>query len=467
MKTLITIPIAAAALMLGLQTSAIADSHRDPSFDAPHGYSRIPFNLGSPNTDVATDVVVQEMDGKVVVAGTATGGDAGTNHGAITRLKADGAVDRDFGLLGRQVFQVRGFDTRIRAVALQNDKIVVTGQWTNTSGSAAFVARLTSMGAMDSAFGPDGIQVIPLIDISDVAVDPATGRILLAGYGWNAAGPGTAEDFAIVAVNQDGTIDTSFGSGGVIYMDFQQPGQGSSNDQATAVMVQPDGKIVVAGSGAQLRNESTKNFVVVRLNAGGSEDGSFGDAGTRIVEFDWCPLGPNPSHVLVTSMTAGPSGRIVVGGRGFNGNCPQGTAALAVLDSGGHLDSSFSDDGKHAERYFSSGASREFLDDVAVDATGRLWLVGTGQMNGGTYTSVARLLPAGHRDTGFAGNGVVHYGRGASGTEAVAWQNGQPIVVGHSVFGDAADPDRDFLAIRLCDDCGDHIFDDGFELYPF
>lgn len=470
MRTLVNIPIAAAALLLGVHATAIADSHRDPSFDAPHGYSRTLFNFDPAKIDVATDVAVQSTDGKVVIAGTATGGDPGTSRGAITRLKADGKVDGDFGLLGRQVFQVGGFDTRIRAVALQNDKVVVAGQWTAVGGGGiGFVARLTATGAMDPTFGPNGIQVIGIVDISDVAVDPATGRIVLAGYGWNAAGPGTAEDFAVVAVMPDGSIDTSFGSGGAVYMDFQQAGQSSSDDRATAVLVQPDGKIVVAGSGAQLINESTKNFVVVRLNADGGADASFGDAGTRIIEFDWCPLGPNPSHVLVTSMAAEPGGRIVVAGRGFNSNCPQGTAALAVLDSGGHLDSSFSDDGKHAERYFSTGISREFLNDVAVDTTGRIWLIGTGQMGGRTFTSVARLLPDSRRDTGFAGNGVVHYGRGVSGAEAVAWQNDQLIVVGYSLFDNApdTDTDTDFLAIRLCDLCDGRIFDDGFEEYPF
>src|SRR3954453_19778169 len=94
-------------------------------------------------------------------------------------------------------------------------------------------------------FAPGGKQS----EIDDVAVQP-DGKLLLAGW----IDQGSNLDFLVVRLNPNGSFDQSFGSGGIATMSF--PSKGTSNDTASGVAIQPDGKIVVAGT-AHDNNQGT------------------------------------------------------------------------------------------------------------------------------------------------------------------------------------------------------------------
>ena len=104
-------------------------------------------------------------------------------------------------------------------------------------------------------------------DYAQALVQQADGKLVAAGYSYN----GSNYDFALVRYNSDGSLDTSFGSGGVV-----TTGVGGSDDGVHALVQQADGKLVAAG---RSNNGSNNDFALVRYNSDGSLDTSFGSGG--------------------------------------------------------------------------------------------------------------------------------------------------------------------------------------------
>ncbi len=130
-------------------------------------------------------------------------------------------------------------------------------------------------GSLDDSFGSDGKVVMSIGPGDDivqaVAIQP-DGKIVAAGY----SDSGSNNDFALVRCNTDGTLDTSFGPGGVVTTDF-----GGTGDYGRAVAVQPDGKIVAAGYSD---NGTDTDFALVRYNTDGTPDLGFGSSGLGTVK---------------------------------------------------------------------------------------------------------------------------------------------------------------------------------------
>ncbi|MFM7739828.1 MAG: delta-60 repeat domain-containing protein, partial [Planctomycetota bacterium] len=144
--------------------------------------------------------------------------------------------------------------------------------------------------------------------------------IVVAGWAHN----GSNDDFALVRYNADGSLDTSFGTAGKVTTPV-----GTSNDQGYSVTIQPDGKIVLAGS---THNGSNWDFALVRYNADGSLDTSFGTGGMVTT-----PIGTNDDYGL--SVTFQPECKIVVAGWAHNGS--NWDFALVRYNADGSLDTSF------------------------------------------------------------------------------------------------------------------------------
>ena len=159
-------------------------------------------------------------------------------------------------------------------------------------------------GALDPSFGTGGTLTIKAQGLdslaNDVAVQP-DGKIVLAGF--------ASGDFAVVRLNPDGSPDTSFGNGGSV---VENAVGTNSEDVADAVVIQPDGKILVAGASTR-QNDIGSFATFLRLNANGTPDASFDPAGMT---------GPNPESVGIARGAMGeafdvavdPSGRIVYAG---------------------------------------------------------------------------------------------------------------------------------------------------------
>jgi uncharacterized delta-60 repeat protein len=219
--------------------------------------------------------IALQPDGKIVVAGETDVG--GYKDFAVVRYDAAGSLDNTFGPVsfgqgGIVTTRVGGLSDYAYAVALQSDgKIVVAGN-TSTGPQTDFaLARYDVDGSLDMTFDGDGIVTTSLSSGNDictgVVVQP-DGKIIVGGN----SDPNGNGDFALLRYNADGSLDASFGQGGKVVTPL-----GASGDFGDTIALQPNGKIVVAGTSASAEN-SQYDFAVVRYNANGSLDATFGAA---------------------------------------------------------------------------------------------------------------------------------------------------------------------------------------------
>ncbi|MFO0584090.1 MAG: hypothetical protein U0229_17595 [Anaeromyxobacter sp.] len=246
---------------------AVVRYERDGALDAGFGQGgKAVVEAG--NGDSKALAIALQPDGKIVLAGHADGGASGTDF-LVVRLLADGKPDPAFGTQGRALVALGNGVDKARAVAVQPDgKIVVAGDSAvDLGGQDLAIARLTAAGAPDAAFaGGKGFVTTPVKSGtgSDVAyavalatVDGET-RIVVAG------GEG---DFVVARYTAAGALDASFAGDGIVSNVF-----GTSIGSAYAIAVQPDGKVVAAGHAGH-------DFALLRLDGAGAPDAGFGTAG--------------------------------------------------------------------------------------------------------------------------------------------------------------------------------------------
>jgi uncharacterized delta-60 repeat protein len=194
-------------------------------------------------------------DGKIVAAG-ASQILGGYQDVAVVRYTSAGSLDATFGTGGKVTTPIGSVYDEANSVVLQDDgKIVVAGYSDNGSNFDFAVVRYNTDGSLDTTFDTDGKVTTPIGSDDDEAnsvVLQSDGKIVAAGYSDN----GTDKDYAIVKYTSSGSLDTTFGTGGKVTTVI-----GSSSNNALSVVLQGDGKIVVAGNS---RIVSNVDFVVVR-----------------------------------------------------------------------------------------------------------------------------------------------------------------------------------------------------------
>jgi uncharacterized delta-60 repeat protein len=374
--------VGAATIALGAATALAAPGDLDNSFDED-GSRELDFG----GTDVVRDVVVQP-DGKLVLTG-----DAGAENLLVTRLNPDGSLDSSFAGGGIRAYELGGVVTG-NAAALQSDgKIVAAAETVPLVATFPMLVRLNPDGSTDTGFADQGQRELldaNLRTAGDVLVQP-DGKIVVVG---TQAGD---NNFAVARFNTNGTIDAGFAGDGTAEIEFNS----EAISIGRAVAIQANGKIVVAGTGG-----SGADTGVARLNADGSPDTSFdGDGRLEIFHSNGSPrdvlvqpegkivlaldnpgisaIRLNPDGSLDTSFDGdgqldGPvrasaavlqaNGKILLAGR-RDGN---EQAALVRLQPGGSLDSTFSADGLQVlEPTFGNALG------VALQANGRIVAGGT------------------------------------------------------------------------------------------
>ena len=306
----------------------------DPTFGGGTGRSISGFGT----TYSAFDMALLPS-GKILMAGR-NGQDL-----VLARFNADGSVDASFATAGKARVDFRGSYDKGYAIAVQPDgRILVVGQSRDAASNYDWaIARFTAQGALDASFGSGGKVTTDMGHADDAAWAVSAlpdGRILVAGRGGSAA---TGYDFALARYSASGQLDASFGpagSGGKVMADF-----GHGGDQAYAMAVLPDGKILLVG-----RAESSSralDFGLARFHADGTRDLTFGDAGLVHTDFDG-------SSDYGESVAVQRDGDVVVGG------------ASSTVGSGGATDFALA-------RYGMDSASTtvEVVSEAPVVAAGR------------------------------------------------------------------------------------------------
>ena len=205
--------------------------------------------------DIAQNVIVQS-NGAILVSGVLTlGGDSTLGHGGLARYDGNGNPDNSFGTAGKVTLSNLALG---EALALQGDgKILVAGN-APVGGSIGFaLMRLGANGSPDNGFGTAGLATTAFTtqdDFGRAITVQADGKIVVAGQSSNKSNP----DFAVARFSTNGTLDSSFGTGGKLTIDFF-----GSFDGAENVAMQPDGKIVLGGFA---RNGTRTGYGLARVN---------------------------------------------------------------------------------------------------------------------------------------------------------------------------------------------------------
>ena len=251
-----------------------ADGSLDTSFD---GDGKVTTSFSNLPEERASSVLIQQ-DGKIILAGYSYSNHTNTDSDfdfALARYNTDGSSDPSFGSNGKVTTDFGSSYDRVQSAVLQTDgKILVAGSINNQDFG---VARYNTDGSLDSSFDGDGKLTLDFFGWSDVAYGIALqndGKILLTG----SAGTGIGNDFALVRLNSNGSVDTSFDGDGKLTTAFNP-----YYDNAQGVIVQPNGKIVVAGSDGY-------DFNLARYNADGSLDASFGALYPNVSDIAATPL---------------------------------------------------------------------------------------------------------------------------------------------------------------------------------
>ena len=348
----------------------------DPTFGGGTGHTTSNFPDGA-------NAIALQSDGKIVLAGN-----TGPNMGAARYLNPQGVLDTSYGLgTGGSVMDFSGFD-RGNDLALQSDgKILVAGTANATVANSDFaVARLLNpQGTFDTSYGGGtGKSQVDLVssdtDVARAMALQTDGKILVAGYTNGFGG----NDFALLRLtNPGGVPDPGFRLGtGKAISDL-----GGTDDEAQAVLQQPDGKILLAGF---TNAGGTRDFVVIRLaNPQGNLDPTFGNSsGNRaIANFGGSDTG--------LDMALQPDGKIVVAGYTDVGGDTD--FAVARFMPNGALDTSFGSGGKSI---FDLGGN-DFGAALALQPDGKSVVAGSTDAGSGVLTNVALARFVGGEPTGY------------------------------------------------------------------
>ena len=305
---------------------------------------------------------------------------------------APGDLDPTFGVGGTIVAPIPGFI--IDGHVLPDGRILAVGGTVRDGYYTITLARFESDGSPDATFGSGGVVTTPLGDGNDLAFAMALqpdGRFLVAGEVDGDAATTMKGDALVLRYLADGTLDPSFGDGGVVRTSF-----GPQRDIATSVLYQPNGKVVIAG--VTYLNHVMR-FALARFENDGAPDPTFGTAGKVTTALR--------TSDSISSAALQPDGKIVVGGTSSTVvNTADWDVAFARYRADGTLDAGFGTNGVFITDL---GASLSGINDLVLQPDGKIIGVGSRvpSASSANQALVMRLDPNGAPDAGFGVNGVL------------------------------------------------------------
>jgi uncharacterized delta-60 repeat protein len=232
------------------------------------GTGIVTTSIGSGGNDFANAMTLQP-DGKVLLVGRCSNG--GNDNFCALRYRSDGTLDPSWNSTGKVVTSLGGNDDQADAMAVQPDgKVLLAGSCDNGIRKNFCALRYLADGTLDTSWNGNG-RVVTSIDSNDdraasIVVQP-DGKVLLAGTCDN----GANEDFCSLRYHADGTLDTDWGIGGTGKV---VTGISIGDDYSKSAVLQPDGKLLLAGFCDGFLG---RDFCTVRYNNNGTLDTSWGN----------------------------------------------------------------------------------------------------------------------------------------------------------------------------------------------
>lgn len=424
-RRLLAVSLAATLVSVGLLNGTIARAAAggfDPTFGSN---GKVTANLG-----MSVHATALQTDGKIVV-----GGSAGSqippwypSDFAVGRFNSDGTPDDgsahdstphdSFGSGGKTTTDILGSSDEVAAIAIQPDgKIVAVGYTRDHAPelSAVFaLARYNTDGQLDTGFGQGG-KVIG--DFTSHYSIGATAVVLQPDGKIVAAGVSKIQEYALARYNTDGSLDDGTANDSTPGDSFGSGGKVLTDvgtRYASGMALQPDGKLVVTGGGGEFHESG----LLARYNSDGQLDTDFGDGGL----------------VVLDDMSAGAvalqrDGKIVLAGA-IGLASTHSSFGLARYESNGQPDSKFGQGGQVKTDFLHQDGG---AGGVVIQTDGKIVACGSISANGGSdrRAVLARYNRNGRLDTSFgqAGKLIPNFGQGSSGAADPLLQPDGKIVI--------------------------------------
>lgn len=355
------------------------------------GYVVSPVN----DLDVGQKILVQD-DQKVLLIGMSFDS-IYTARAYVYRYMPDGTPDMDFGTSGVFSFELDNEADIYSAVLTVDGKILLAGTTTDYQSYRLLLIQLNTDGTLDDSFGTGGVAVQSVSTSTVDAVDIATDVTLDAEQ--NILVSGSSSDTNSVSrpivarFTPTGVLDTTFGVDGVATIPVMAVGGNSFQ----GVVVQPDGKIVASGYFGN--SELWYVMLLVRFDTDGILDPTFGDAG--IVKFNYGSVDDEGEDLVLM-----PDGSILVCGITVTQTYNY-SALLAKFTPTGDLDSTFGTAGTVKEDL----GMFDFASNISLMSDGTIIIAGSSGVGppNGFDMAVWKYLADGSRDVTFGTNGVAQH----------------------------------------------------------
>jgi len=395
------------------------------------GYVHTNPNQSGGGYAVEANGVTVQPDGKIVVAGDERTVAANRNY-AILRYNTDGSLDTSFGDLDPFNGSLRrgyiviapstGYDSTNDVLLQPDGKIVFSGAVNTTSGA---VVRLNTNGTLDTSFGNGGIVQLGSGEAKKGLAIQSDGKIVVGGG---------AGGFSLTRLNPNGSLDLSFGSGGKVFANPGYGKHGTSTAWDVAIQRVPaitgEERLVLVGYSSVASNANS-GWTVMRFRSNGATDTSFGTNG--ITKTFFYGFQDQARVVKIDS-----SNRIVVAGLVTKTSCDDAfDFGVVRYTQNGSIDGSFLGGPQTVDVY----GGDDTLNGLEIQTDGKVLLSGTSYSGDNTVTDFAlvRFNSDGSRDSSFGllGNGIVTtdlFGKGDYAFAGLALQPDGKIITGGGTY---------------------------------
>ncbi len=333
--------------------------------------------------DTAYAVSIQS-NGKIVAAGNSTA--TGATSLAMVRWNTDGSLDTTFGTSGKLTQTFGSGNADYRAMVLDtSDRILIAGSATLAGRMNFILARFTADGTLDTTFGSGGSVTVTPGTIADYAraIGITSTRIYVAGTQYVGTTT-TTGNFALTSYLLDGSLDTGFGTAGVVSLDFETLFPGATrNDLVQALSIDSNSRILVSGTSS---DTAGTRIASARYSSVGVIDTSYGISGGSLVQVT------KPVSGITTSINVASTYALLGLGSYFFASTaattPLGSIGITKMTSSGDLNTGFGTGG------FSFIADGSYQTEInASTPSGSKWILAGNSFNTSWNFAIFRYRP--------------------------------------------------------------------------
>ena len=395
-------------IIVGLITStiegyvdfAVMRLNHDGSLDSTYGENgKLVFDIDNRSTDWLSSVATLDDD-RVIIAGVSENEVLKTSKIVLLRANKDGTIDKTFGIAGLATQPFKGYADVTSFEVQKNGNFLIGGS--QGGGYYGYLARFLSNGMIDASFGVDGISTGGDFYYIEALKTLEDGRIL------------AISDNNLYRFLPDGELDLTFGDKSRQILDWSTR-QSLGIDQVAMLDfdLQNDGKILLGGYFLWYTDYYLREtrFAVIRLNADGSLDSTYGVNGTATAQFQIDPVTNQPIVSYAEALTLQADGKVLLSGVAYSvlqpSNNTDANIAMARFTPFGQIDPTFGEAGQVVTNVKGGSTDDQANAITTVQGDGKILTATVSSNIDGLDFAITRHHPDGSLDTSFNGQGWV------------------------------------------------------------